>query len=239
MHHGPGTGGWVPHGGKKGGSAPAGPGAVTVAKEQLVAMNSLQGQESARSMWSSGTHFFFYLIPLSFSHLLSQAISFFLKIIIIIITHCYYLKQGLTLWPRLAFMDQPLGDYLSYVPPCPVSALLYVVVWCSCVCIFWHRCFSGCVVWSQKSALFLRQWLTLPTLPRTYWLGRGCWQAVSGSQLSLLPCTGAVSVPLHATTSASFSLGSGDGTHFLLLGRCALYRRRHRLSSSDGVGTGR
>lgn len=182
---------------------------------------------------------FFYLIPLSFSHLLSQAISFFLKIIIIIITHCYYLKQGLTLWPRLAFMDQPLGDDLSYVPPRPVSALLYVVVWCSCVCIFWHRCFSGCVVWSQKSALFLRQWLTLPTLPRTYWLGRGCWQPVSGSQLSLLPCTGAVSVPLHATTSASFSLGSGDGTHFLLLGRCALYRRRHRLSSSDGVGTGR
>ena len=73
--------------------------------------------------------------------------KFLLKrnIIIIIITHCYCLKQGLTLWPRLAFMDQPLGDDLSYVPPRPVSALLHGVVWCSCVCIFWHRCFSGCI----------------------------------------------------------------------------------------------
>lgn len=32
---------------------PAGPGAVTVAKEQLVAMNSLQGRETARAMCSS------------------------------------------------------------------------------------------------------------------------------------------------------------------------------------------
>lgn len=36
--------------GKKGGSAPAGPGAGTVSKEQLVAMNSLQGRETTRAM---------------------------------------------------------------------------------------------------------------------------------------------------------------------------------------------
>lgn len=35
-----------PISGKKGGSVPAGPGAVTVAKEQLVAMNSVQGREN-------------------------------------------------------------------------------------------------------------------------------------------------------------------------------------------------
>lgn len=41
--------------GKKEGRVPAGPGAVTVAKEQLVAMNSLQGWETARAVCSSGT----------------------------------------------------------------------------------------------------------------------------------------------------------------------------------------
>lgn len=89
-------------------------------------MNSLQGRETARAVCSSGTHFLSHSSVVFPSTVLSNKFLF-------IINHCYYLKQGLTLWPRLALMNQPLGDDLSYVPPRPVSAFLFGVVF---MCVY-------------------------------------------------------------------------------------------------------